>query len=188
MDRGGSRSKAQATAHRGVTCYRNDAFVGQTWLNSGLLVHPSGANMLSTPTATSSQPFTIFDSVPEDYLGFGLGEHFNAREVCTFLSLKKDEVSRLADVSSKSVRYDDAMPELVRERLQEIAITINLVAQVFGGNTDKTVTWFKTRNPLLGDVSPRDMVRLGRFEKLRKFILNALIESRPPAASSADTH
>jgi predicted nucleotidyltransferase len=81
------------------------------------------------------------------------------------------------------VRFDEAMPEPVRERLQEIAITINLVVKVFGGDVDKTVTWFKTRNPLLGDISPRDMVRLGRFERLRKFILASLQEvPKAPAA------
>ena len=29
---------------------------------------------------------------------------------------------------------------------------------------------------MLGDVSPRDMIRLGRYERLRKFIINALLE------------
>lgn len=109
--------------------------------------------MLSTSNIKSTRPPSIFDTVPDDYLGFGLGEHFKAKDVCSFLSLKKDEVSRLADVSAKSVRYDDAMPESVRERLQEIATTINLVAEVFGGDVDKTVVWFKTRNPFLGDVA-----------------------------------
>jgi len=40
------------------------------------------------------------------------------------------------------------------------------------------VAWFKARNPLLGDVSPRDMIRLGRYEKLRKFIISAMMDSR----------
>jgi hypothetical protein len=65
--------------------------------------------------------------------------------------------------------------------LEEIGITINMVAKFFDGDTDKTVTWFKARNPMLGDVSPRDMIRLGRFERLRKFIINAIIDkARPP--------
>jgi hypothetical protein len=64
----------------------------------------------------------------------------------------------------------------VRERLEEIAITVNMVAKFFDGDVDKTVTWFKARNPLLGDVSPRDMIRLGRFERLRKFIINAILD------------
>ena len=30
--------------------------------------------------------------------------------------------------------------------------------------------------PLLDDVSPRDMIRLGRYERLRKFIIHAMTE------------
>jgi hypothetical protein len=116
----------------------------------------------------------LFDTVPPDLMGFGLGSSFDAKSVQSFLSLKKEDVSRIADVSPKSVRFDDAMPVPIRERLQEIANTINLVARFFGGDADKTGTWFKTRNPLLGDISPKDMIRLGRFERLRKFIWLAM--------------
>jgi hypothetical protein len=116
----------------------------------------------------------LFDTVPPDLMGFGLGSSFDAKSVQSFLSLKKEDVSRIADVSPKSVRFDDAMPVPVRERLQEIANTINLVARFFGGDADKTGTWFKTRNPLLGDISPRDMICLGRFQRLRKFIWLAM--------------
>jgi hypothetical protein len=116
----------------------------------------------------------LFDTVPPDLMGFGLGSSFDAKSVQSFLSLKKEDVSRIADVSPKSVRFDDAMPVPIRERLQEIANTINLVARFFGGDADKTGTWFKTRNPLLGDISPRDMICLGRFQRLRKFIWLAM--------------
>ena len=126
---------------------------------------------MSVLQAEINRGFSLFDTVPPDLMGFGFGASFNAKLVQTFLGLKKEEVSRIANVSPKSVRFDSAMPEPVRERLQEMAIAINWVAQVFGGDVDKTVTWFKTRNPLLGDVSPTDMIRLGRFEHLRQFIL-----------------
>jgi hypothetical protein len=129
--------------------------------------------------------FTLFDTVPPDVMGFGLGSSFNGKAVQTFLGLKKEDVSRLADVSPKSVRFDGAMPEPLRERMQEIAITINLVAKVFEGNADKTIAWFQTRNPLLGDISPRDMIRLGRFERLRKFIMQAMTEEAGPPLASA---
>jgi hypothetical protein len=125
---------------------------------------------------TPTQTFTLFDSVPEDYLSFGQGPTFKAKEVQTFLSLNKDDISRLAEVSSKSVRFDKAMPEPMRLRLEEIALTINWVAKAMGGDVIKTAAWFKARNPLLGDISPRDMIRLGRFERLRKFIINAMME------------
>lgn len=132
----------------------------------------------------------LFETVTNDYLQFGRGDAFDAKRVKDVLGLKKDDVSRLASVSVKSVRYDDAIPEQVRERLEEIANTINMVAQVFEGDVDKTVAWFNARNPMLGDVSPKDMIRLGRYERLRKFIINAMIERRdhtlPRAPVSAD--
>lgn len=118
----------------------------------------------------------LFSTVPDDLLHFGCGSSFDAKRVPGFLGLKKEDVSRLASVSVKSVRYDDAIPEQVRERLEEIASIINMVAQAFDGDADKTNAWFRARNPLLGDVSPRDMIRLGRYERLRKFIINAMIE------------
>ncbi|MBS0342520.1 MAG: hypothetical protein JSS56_18545 [Proteobacteria bacterium] len=118
----------------------------------------------------------LFDSVPKDAFQFGYGTHFDARKVSEALRLKKEDVSHLASVSVKSVRYDDAIPEQVRERLAEIANTMNLVASTFDGDVAKAATWFLTRNPLLGDVSPRDMIRLGRYERLRRFIIDALRE------------
>lgn len=119
-------------------------------------------------------PLGLFDTVPEDVLNFGIGKHFDAKRVPEMLNLKKEDVSRLASVSVKSVRYDDAIPEQVRERLEEIGITINMVAKVFNGDPEKTAVWFRARNPLLGDVAPRDMIRLGRFERLRKYIIGAM--------------
>lgn len=40
----------------------------------------------------------------------------------------------------------------------------------FFNNADKTRLWFKTRNPLLGNVSPAFMMYTGRIKKLIKFI------------------
>ncbi len=73
-----------------------------------------------------------------------------------------------------AVRYDGHAPDQVRVRLEEIAATINLVAKQFDGNAAKTASWFKARNPLLGDVSPCDMIRLGRYQRLRSFIMQAM--------------
>ena len=80
----------------------------------------------------------LFNTVPDDFLQFGHGSSFYAKRVPVFLGLKKDDVSRLASISVKSVRHDEATPEQVRKRLEEIASTINMVAQAFEGDTDKT--------------------------------------------------
>ena len=123
-----------------------------------------------------SPNFGLFDSVPDDHFRFGRGSQFDPKKVASTLGFRKEDVSRIAAVSPSSVRYDDAIPSPVKERLNEIANTINMVANAFGGDLDKTTAWFQASNPMLGDVSPRDMIRLGRYERLRKFIVNALIE------------
>jgi hypothetical protein len=136
--------------------------------------------IMQTQLLTSPrEAFGLFDTVPRDYMQFGIGDSFNPKLVQTTLGLKKEDVSRLASVSVNSVRYDEHIPDAVRDRLQEIAATANMVAAVFDGDPHKTVDWFKARNPLLGDVSPRDMIRLGRYERLRKFIINAMLTRRP---------
>lgn len=119
----------------------------------------------------------LFDNLPKgDPLGFGTGGQFRPEKVRDFLQLKKDEVSRLADVSIKSVRFDAAIPVAVLERFEEIAVTCNMVAEALGGDADKTALWFRTKNPMLGDVSPRDMIRLRRFDRLRRFIIGAVAD------------
>lgn len=128
---------------------------------------------------TSRQPairsgFGLFDTVPDDLLKFGHGSAFDAKKTAQFLSLKKADVGRIASVAATSVRWDDNIPDAVRVRLEEIASTINLVAKQFAGDPEKTAAWFRARNPLLGDISPRDMIRLGRYDRLRRFIIQAM--------------
>ena len=52
----------------------------------------------------------------------------------------------------------------------------DLVGTYFNDH-DKTMLWFQVPNPLLGDMSPRDAIRVGRFKKLLKFIQTTLDEN-----------
>lgn len=128
---------------------------------------------------------SLFSNIPGDPLGFGLGAQFHPEKVKDFLRLKNADVSRLADVSPTSVRYDRLAPAAVIERFEEIAITCNTVAEAFDGDAEKTALWFRTKNPMLGDIAPRDMIRLGRFDRLRRFIIGAMRERAPASASKA---
>lgn len=120
----------------------------------------------------------IFNTIPpHNYLGL-LGEN-TPKKVVNFLKLATNDVSKAMGVSKKSVRYDEKMPRELAERLQEIAIICELVAGYFNGDVQKTALWFQVKNPALGDISPRDMIRLGRYEKLEKFIRNALAGNIP---------
>lgn len=64
---------------------------------------------------------------------------------------------------------------------QDIRRSIKLVAQFFmspGDYINKTVAWFKTKNPLLGKTKPIDMIKQGRSEKLLKFVQEMIRENK----------
>jgi len=120
----------------------------------------------------------LFRTVPEhDYLNFWPGSQFDPQHVVRFLELSKPDVAKIASVAPSSVRFDQKIPRDVLERLTEIANVCGLVAQFFQGDVTKTSLWFRTKNPLLGNISPRDMIRYGRYEKLRRFVMDALEEN-----------
>ena len=122
---------------------------------------------------------TLFDSIPEqDYLSLYKKKIPQYNRIVKFLDLKQEEISRATGVPISSVRYDEKMPIELRERIGEWATLLNLVAGHFKGNEIKAIQWFTTPNPLLGDISPRDMIKLGRYKKLFKFVYNALSENK----------
>lgn len=134
-----------------------------------------------------SQAAQLFQTVPRyDALGFWTEDALNARKVVDFLGFDKREVAKVSGVAPASVRFDQKIPREVRERLEEVANVIGLVAQFFDGDTSKTALWFKTRNPLLGQISPRDMIRFGRYDRLLRFVLDALAEDTPKPLPEED--
>jgi hypothetical protein len=119
----------------------------------------------------------LFNTVSdEDYISYTTS---GVKQVVDFLHLHKNDVSKATGQKKESIRYDDRIPNELKERLEEIGNIINLTATFFSGDLKKTELWFKTSNPLLGDISPREMIRHGRYEKLRKFILNAISGNKP---------
>jgi hypothetical protein len=45
-----------------------------------------------------------------------------------------------------------------------------IVNNYFKGNDEKTILWFKTKNPLLGGIAPIEMIKNGRSKKLLSFV------------------
>lgn len=107
------------------------------------------------------------------------------RRVLDLLNLSKGDVSKVSGVAKASVRFDDRMPEPVRLRLDEICNVAALVAEFFEGDLRKTALWFRTPNPMFGKLSPRDMIRLGRYQKLLAYILEARNEHIPGGREEA---
>jgi len=117
-----------------------------------------------------------------DPLEFWSNHGLDYRKVSDFLDLDTEELSKIGGVSKQSVRLDSRIPRDLKERLEQIANICALVAEYFEGNVDKTTLWFRTPNPMLGDISPRDMIRFGRYKRLRKFITDAQAANTSSAA------
>jgi hypothetical protein len=115
----------------------------------------------------------LFNTIPEDQLGFWADRTLRSQKVAEFLQFQKADVAKFSNVSVKSVRYDDKIPKPVVEHLEQIAIICSLVAEFFAGDLVKTALWFRTRNPMLGELSPRDMIRYGRMKKLHQIVQEA---------------
>ena len=109
----------------------------------------------------------IFSTVPsQDYLSFFEQQKPQHNRIVKFLEFTKEDISKATGVPLSSVRYDDKMPVELHERIREWATLLNLVAEHFDGDAQKTALWFTMPNPLLGNIAPRDMIRFGRHKKL----------------------
>lgn len=129
----------------------------------------------------------LFQTVPQqDPLQFWANHGIAYERVADFLDFDKNALSKIGGVSPKSVRFDGKMPKQLADRLKQIAIICTKVAVFFDGNPEKTSLWFTLPNPMLGYVAPRDMIRLGRYERLLRFILEAEERTSPPPAVSVD--
>lgn len=132
---------------------------------------------------SSSALFATVDRA--DRLGFYADQAFRPKALVDFLKLTNLDVSHIAGISKNSVRFDAAIPKEMLERLEEIGNICNLVAQHFAGDAAKTALWFKTKNPTLGNIAPRDMIRFGRYDKLRRYVIGALTDQAQDEAAKA---
>ena len=128
------------------------------------------------PTTTANR---LFSSVsPDRFHLLKLGNEPDTTRINSFLNFRKEEIASATGIPVQSIRYDERMPEALRERVIEWAVAINLVGNFFQ-NEQETALWFQTPNPLLGGITPKEMIRRGRFRKLLNFIQTALAENNP---------
>jgi len=106
------------------------------------------------------------------------------KRIASLVRLSKSDLGRLARVASSSVRFDSKIPVPVAERLRELANIANLVAEYFNGDEYKVGLWFELSNPMLGNESPRNMIRDGRHRRLLYFVLDARKAERAAPSES----
>ena len=119
----------------------------------------SSANLFSNVATGKNLP--IYDE----------NKNLDPKKIVDFCHLSNQDVAKLSGVSVKSVRYEERIPVAVLERLQQIA-NICEIANAHFKDAEKTALWFRLPNPLLGGISPRDMVRFGRYNKLIQFLMD----------------
>ena len=56
-----------------------------------------------------------------------------------------------------------------------------MVLAFFGGDKDKAHLWFMSKNPMLGGISPDQMIDAGRYDRLLRFIQQSLADNERPA-------
>jgi hypothetical protein len=98
----------------------------------------------------------------------------NGPEVLKMIGLSYRDAARAARIPEKSVKSGQPLPDELMVRAREWAAIVGLVAGFFHGDVLKTALWFKMRNPLLGGLSPREMIEFDRAAKLRDIVENAL--------------
>jgi hypothetical protein len=129
---------------------------------------------MNTPNSASrSSARPVTDHIANDVLGLYRAGRPDYRRVAELTKLSKEDLSKLAKVARSLVRFDDAIPAAVAERLREIANIANLVAEYFDGDANKVGLWFELPNPMLGHVSPVTMIRGNRCKRLLGFVLEA---------------
>lgn len=63
---------------------------------------------------------------------------------------------------------------------EDIKVIRKLVLEFFVGDEAKTDLWFSSENPLLGGISPNQMIMVGRVRKLAMFVEQQLAENQGP--------
>jgi len=123
----------------------------------------------------------IYDSVPQTnhlHLYNKNGELDYKAVTQEYLAFNNQQVAQASKIGKQRVRYDQKIPKELKQRLREWASALEKVADFFRGDVNKTIQWFQLPNPMLGNISPRDMIRYGRFNRLYSFILSSIDQNR----------
>ena len=129
---------------------------------------------MNSPAASLRAPRPpIVSHIAPDLLNLFRDGSPDYKRIAELTKLSKTDLGKISQVAKSSVRFDAHIPEPVAERLREIANIANLVAEFFAGDVQKTALWFEIANPMLGNISPRTMIRLGKYKRLLSFVLQA---------------
>jgi hypothetical protein len=94
-----------------------------------------------------------------------------------FMEISLSELANAFGFTVDQIR-PDRLSSLAQERIGQLAYVLDIVAELFGGDTEKTKFWVKTPNPNFGGASARELILRGRFRKVHQFVMAAFKERR----------
>ena len=93
--------------------------------------------------------------------------------------LTRDRIKKITGLKQNSIRFDQKMPEKVKDLLLCVHTIFGMVFSHFK-DFEKTKLWFEIPNPMLGGgLSPRDMIYVGRHKKLLQVVKATKEGERP---------
>ena len=80
----------------------------------------------------------------------------SAKDILAWVGKDLDQNKNMYQKMAFDIRKRDLMPRII---------------DFFDGDEEKAKKWFSLKNPAFGDISPDEMIKLGRHEKLKEWIL-----------------
>jgi hypothetical protein len=131
------------------------------------------------PSRAAPKPklFIVSHIASDDFLQLYRDGQPDYKRIADLTRLSKSDLGKISDVAKSSVRFDAHIPGPVAERLREIANIANLVAEFFAGDAQKVALWFEIANPMLGNISPSNLIRMGKQKRLLAYVVSASEEN-----------
>ena len=104
-----------------------------------------------------------------DPLGFTQDGRVQVQLVLRWFDLSTRELECIVDRTTEQRGSSVAANQLV----VQLAFLANAVTASLHSE-EKSITWFRVANPMLGGVAPLDMIALGRIDRLERWIEGAL--------------
>jgi hypothetical protein len=159
--------------------YRLSWFGGDNWsFHIGLTTPDSLHHMFEDGTLFTAGGRTSYASSTPD-------EAMTSAEARIKLQMEEDQrrlraMQEQLAVSEKLHATLVQQREELRKESELILDCVKKIEQFFKGDVHRARAWFKVPNPLLGQVSPDDMIAMHRVEKLHKFIALQMAENASP--------
>lgn len=96
-----------------------------------------------------------------------------------FLDMSRTELASALNLSVDQIR-PERLTGKAKERLEQLAVALEYVAETFDGDLRTTLFWIKTPNLNFGGFSPKQLILKGKSRKVIDFILTAKSETQKP--------